>query len=65
MTGRGGVRPGAGRPSIDPAESKTRPQRQVRAWEEEWEIIRRFADLVKSGKAEECRRFVEEHEKSE
>lgn len=63
MTGRGGKRPGAGRPSIDPAKSKTRPQHQVRAWDEEWEVIRRFADLVKSGHAEACRRFVEKMEK--
>jgi len=49
MARRGGARPGAGRPAIDPAESKTRPQRQVRAFDDEWEVVQMFSDLIKRG----------------
>ena len=62
MVARGGKRAGAGRPVIAPEQSKTRPQRQVRAWDDEWEIIRRFADLAKSGRIEDCRKLVEKLE---
>ena len=45
---RGGKRPGAGRPkgSIK-GYSIARPQHQVRAYEDEWEIIKEFAATVK------------------
>ena len=57
----GGTRPGAGRPALE----GKRKMRSMRALDDEWQLINRFADLVKSGKAEECRRFVDEHEKFE
>lgn len=46
--GRGGKRPGAGRPkgSIK-GYSIARPQHQVRAYEDEWELIKEFAAIVK------------------
>ena len=38
----------AGRPRLShPADSKTRPQHQVRAYDDEWEVIKRFAALAK------------------
>jgi len=39
-----------------------RSQHQVRAFDDEWELIRRFADLVKQGKLEACKQFLEEAE---
>ena len=50
---RGGKRPNAGRPKS--LESRERPQHQVRAFEEEWELIKIFATIVKTDikKAEE------------
>lgn len=43
-----------GRPAIDPDKSKARPQRQVRAYYDEWKAILQFAELDKSGKKDEC-----------
>ena len=33
--------------------------RSMRALDDEWALIQQLAELVKSGKAEECREFVE------
>ena len=41
---RGGKRPGAGRPLIG---GIPRKQRQVRATDAEWQMIKLFADLIK------------------
>lgn len=59
----GGRRPGAGRPkgSVKDEHSQ-RPQHQLRAFEEEWELIRRFAKLVKHGDLEKCRKALEDLE---
>lgn len=40
--------PGAGRPAT---ERGTRPQHQIRAFDDEWQQISRFAAFVKSGKS--------------
>lgn len=55
---RGGKREGAGRPK----EKETRKNRTMRAFDDEWEIINRFAMLVKQGNKEKCLVFVEEIE---
>ena len=57
---RGGARAGAGRPkgSVSSELSNARPQHQLRATDEEWELIRQFAALVKHGRIYECRAFL-------
>nr|DAM14927.1 MAG TPA: hypothetical protein [Caudoviricetes sp.] len=46
--GRGGKRPGAGRPKgTRKGYSIARPQHQVRAYDDEWELIKAFAKIVK------------------
>lgn len=60
MTKRGGVRPGAGRPLKSPEEIRYRPQRGVRAYDDEWELISHFAKLVKYGRQAECERFLKQ-----
>lgn len=48
-TGWGGKRPGAGRPKGSfKAKSEQRKQHQLRATEDEWEVIKRFATIVKT-----------------
>lgn len=61
---RGGARPGAGRPigSTKKEPSNVRPQHQLRADDTEWDLIRRFARLVKHGKLEECKKILEKLE---
>jgi hypothetical protein len=44
----GGKRKGAGRPKgTVKGFSEARPQHQVRAYEEEWAVIKAFAEIVK------------------
>ena len=43
----------------------TREQHQMRAYPDEWELIQRFAKLVKYGDKEACIKFLEEHDKIE
>lgn len=45
--GWGGARPGAGRVLTSP-EGVPRKQRQLRASDSEWELVREFATIVKS-----------------
>lgn len=47
---RGGRRPGAGRPKLAEEEKHPRPQCNMRAWPEEWALIKRFANIVKTDK---------------
>lgn len=56
----GGKRPGQGRPkgSKNKAPLNPRPQHQLRAFDDEWELILRFAKLVKHGDKERCEAFV-------
>lgn len=59
--GWGGRRPNqTGRPKGSVKEiHNPRPQHQVRAFDDEWELIRRFARLVKHGNAEACKQALE------
>ena len=58
---RGGRREGAGRPLTV---GEVRKQRQMRASIEEWELIQRFAKLVKYGDKAACINFLNEQEQS-
>ena len=60
---RGGARPGAGRPAKSPDEVQQRPQRGMRAWDDEWDLISRFAKLVKGGRKAECEKWLQQIEK--
>ena len=57
---RGGKREGAGRPLTA---GVPRKQRQTRATDDEWELIKRFDKLVKYGARESCEKFIAEMEK--
>lgn len=48
--GRGGARPGAGRPK-GTTKPVTRKQRQLRAFDDEWEMIHEFSKIVKRNRA--------------
>ena len=45
--GRGGAREGAGRPKGTTKPEGVRKQRQLRAYDEEWEIIKEFSRILK------------------
>ena len=45
--GWGGARKGAGRPKGMTKQEGTREQRQLRAYDDEWEIIKEFAHILK------------------
>lgn len=49
-SGRGGRRTGAGRPRIPEAEKQERPNHGVRAWDDEWDLIKRYAKAVRQDK---------------
>lgn len=38
--------------------SEMRPQRQLRAHDDEWQLIKKFADEVKRGDKEKCKQFI-------
>ena len=48
--GRGGPRPNSGRPKLSPGESKQRGIHQIRAFDDEYSIIKRFISLVRKDK---------------
>ena len=52
--GRGGAREGAGRPVA----AVKRTARSMKAFADEWDIINKFADLVKHWDKEKCRDIV-------
>lgn len=55
----GGKRTGAGRPVGTTKEvSVQRPQHQLRAFPDEWEMIREFARFVKHVSKEECQQAL-------
>lgn len=59
----GGKREGAGRPlGWRKGSSDQRKQHQVRAYDDEWELVRRFNKIVRTNKAE-CQKFLDEIEK--
>lgn len=59
---RGGAREGAGRP-VGTTKAVTRKQRQLRAFDDEWELIHRFSVLLKKGRREECENFIKQFDK--
>lgn len=59
----GGKREGAGRPKgWRKGFSEQRKQHQVRAYDDEWQLILRFAKAVKHGNKEACTAAVEKLE---
>ena len=44
---RGGTREGAGRPKGSTKAEGVRKQRQLRAYDEEWEIVKEFSSILK------------------
>lgn len=64
MSGWGGRRENqTGRPKGSTKPEGVRTQRQLRAYDDEWAIIQRFARALKHGKREECERALEEVER--
>lgn len=51
----GGARPGAGRPK---KLQGVRKQHQLRAYDDEWELIREFSWFVKHGCKEDCAKIM-------
>lgn len=61
--GWGGVRAGAGRPagSLNRVQKEQRKQHQLRAYDDEWKLVKAFHQLiVKKGKREECEKFLQQ-----
>ena len=59
------MHPGAGRPKGSVSPEGSRKQHQVRAFDDdEWDLIYRFAKLIKSGKIKTCKVAVEKLGKS-
>ena len=56
---RGGAREGAGRPSA----AVKRTARSMKAFDDEWDIINQFSDLVKHWDKEKCQEFLTELQK--
>ena len=50
MSGWGGERKGSGRPKGSVKAEGVRPQHQIRAYDDEWQLIQKFARLVKANK---------------
>lgn len=52
----GGARAGAGRPkgSKNIGLKEPRKQRQLRAHDDEWALIKRFEKIIKNGRMQEC-----------
>jgi len=59
---RGGAREGAGRPKGATKEQGTRKQRQLRAYDDEWELLKKFDKLIKRGQREACEKFLAQYE---
>ena len=57
----GGARPNSGRPRVAPGESRQRGIHQIRAFDDEYSIIKRFISLVRKDKkrCEEAVRILE------
>ena len=63
MSSWGGARAGAGRKvGWRKGYSEERPQRQIRAHADEWELINRFVKLVKHGDKAACEQMLIELE---
>lgn len=61
---RGGVRLGAGRPPKAADDKRPRPQHQIRAHADEWELIKRFSKMVKDGNLKEIETTLDVLEQS-
>ena len=59
MTNWGGKREGAGRPK-GTTKAIIRKQRSLRAFDDEWEMIKEFARIMKKDKAS-AQRFLDDH----
>lgn len=55
---RGGYRKGGGRPAGSVKAEGTRKQRQMRAYDDEWELIQEFAKMIKHGQIDKCKDFL-------
>ena len=55
----GGKRPGAGRPKKPPEELRKRCT--LRATQDEWDLILRFAKIIKYGNLDAAKKFVEDY----
>lgn len=61
MNGWGGAREGAGRKvGWRKENSCRRKNRSLVAFDDEWQIIKKFAELVKSGEKDKARQFVDQ-----
>lgn len=60
--GRGGLRAGAGRKVGYRKPEGVRKNRTLKAYNDEWELIQRFARLVKHVSKEECEKALEKLE---
>lgn len=43
----------------------TRKQRQLRAYDDEWDLLKKFDKLLKHGDREACEKFLAQMEKTE
>lgn len=43
-------------------EEGVRKQHQIRAYDDEWVMIQAFARMIKYGRKEECRKFIESND---
>lgn len=59
---RGGRREGAGRPKGATKPEGQRKQRMTRAYDDEWELLKRFERLIKHGNKEACIKALEKLE---
>ena len=62
MSEWGGARKGAGRPAGSGKPEGIRPQHQLRAYPDEWEMILKFAKLIKHGEKDKCKEFLDKFE---
>ena len=60
---RGGKREGSGRPIGSVKVEGVRKQKQMRAYDDEWELIQAFARMVKHGQREICEDFLRSHDR--
>ncbi|GEM_PF-543527 len=50
-----------GRPKGTLKKEGTRKQRQLRAYDDEWELLKQFDKLLKYGDREACEKFLAKH----
>ena len=60
MNGWGGERKGSGRPKGSVKAEGARQQHQMRAYPDEWQLILKFAQLVKHGEKDKCADFLKQ-----